>query len=195
MHLRAEDASHTYVGSTAHIRRGRRVYSTEGQDCTSLQVFEIETLAAGDSASKQLENEGFVLIQSGSGTVARGANIRVTTHEVATKDLLLIGAGEPFTLTAGDDGMEFFTVSFDAKADGSQLLAQGIGPAHGEGALPNRPAWAAEEFAIADDALDLAPAHIPGELMPPQDGDSCYRYPHDRPTSMLDHWDQNSTSP
>ena len=168
MHLRAEDASHTYVGSTAHIRRGRRVYSTEGQDCTSLQVFEIETLAAGDSASKQLENEGFVLIQAGSGTVARGANIRVTTHEVATKDLLLIGAGEPFTLTASDDGMEFFTVSFDAKADGSQLLAEGIGPAHGEGALPNRPAWAADEYAIADDALDLTPAHIPGELMPPQ---------------------------
>ena len=74
---RAEDASHTYVGSTAHIRRGRRVYSTEGQDCTSLQVFEIETLAAGDSASKQLENAGFVLLQAGTGTVARAANLQL----------------------------------------------------------------------------------------------------------------------
>ena len=29
----------------------------------------------------------------------------------------------------------------------------------------------------------------------PQEGDSCYRYPHSRPHSTLDHMDQNSTLP
>jgi mannose-6-phosphate isomerase-like protein (cupin superfamily) len=31
--------------------------------------------------------------------------------------------------------------------------------------------------------------------MPPQEGDTCFRYPHSRPHSTLDHWDQNSTLP
>lgn len=38
-------------------------------------------------------------------------------------------------------------------------------------------------------------AHIKGTTMPPQEGDTCFRYPHDRGHCSLDHWDQNSTLP
>ena len=36
---------------------------------------------------------------------------------------------------------------------------------------------------------------IEGEKLPPQEGNTCYRYPHARPHSTFDHWDQNRNEP
>ena len=43
--------------------------------------------------------------------------------------------------------------------------------------------------------LRVSPHWSGAKELPPQEGDSCYRYPHARPHSTLDHWDQNSSEP
>ena len=157
--------------------------------------FDIHTLHA-DAVTGSVVDEGhesFWLIQAGTGTLSRAGG---PPTAVGTKDLLLFPVGQPHELRAGPDGLEFFDVAFDSMAlsSGAKLLEAGVGPPHGGGRDPHLPAWAAEgRWKIERE--DPRPDAISGAVMPPQEGDSCYRYPHARPHSMLDHWDQNSNVP
>jgi len=168
------------------------------QDVSSLERFRLHTLAAGASTGTVVdaERESIWLVRSGSGSVTRGgsdsgASITVDIH---VKDLLLFPPGQPHEVQASADGpLEFIDVAFEADAQrlGASLLAQpeGIGPAHGEGGT-----WGEELDGVRIGTRETG-VLIKGTEMPPQLENSCFRYPHSRPHSTLDHMDQNSTLP
>lgn len=197
MHLTADDAvfERTESGSTVVS------YPTgDGtQDVSSLERFQLHSLVAGASTGVVVEHEreSIWLVRSGSGSVTRsgasGDGLSVTVS-VQPKDLLIFPRAQPHSLQASADGpLEFIDVAFSADLQrlGEPLLArpEGIGPAHGEGGT-----WGEELDNVRIGTRETG-VLIKGTEMPPQEGDSCYRYPHSRPHSTLDHMDQNSTLP
>lgn len=83
----------------------------------------------------------------------------------------------------GGDGLEFFDVAWTSKVLSVPEIKAALESAEGVG----EPYGAPENI---DNNV-----HIKGTSMPPQEGDTCFRYPHDRGHCSLDHWDQNSTLP
>lgn len=125
------------------------------------------------------ERESFWMVIRGEGTVTRGGK----EGKLAAKDLLTFPAGEPHAFTAGTAGLEFFDVAWTAKVLAVPAIKEALASPEGVG----------ENYGSDDErAPDVL--HIAGSSMPPQEGDTCFRYAHDRKHSSLDHWDQNSTS-
>ena len=157
--------------------------TAEGQDCESLERFKIRTLEAGAATETEVDpvRESFWMVIRGSGTVTRGADGEAA--ELGEKDLLIFEGGEPHSFEAGPDGLEFFDVAWTSKVLTIPEIKAALASAEGVG----------EPYQAPED-LDNN-RHIKGSTMPPQEGDTCFRYAHDRGHSSLDHWDQNSTLP
>lgn len=151
-------------------------YATQDQDCRSLERFTIRTLNAGMRTQEIIDEsrESFWIIISGDGTMARGDE----TLQIRSRDLIITPPGVSHSLTAGDTPVKWFDVAFHSATweITADALEDGIGDPHG-------------------DHIKGKPSLVRGEELPPQEGDSCYRYPHARPHSTLDHWDQNSSEP
>jgi len=113
--------------------------------------------------------------------VTRGADGEAA--ELGEKDLLIFEGGEPHSFEAGPDGLEFFDVAWTSKVLTIPEIKDALASAEGVG----------EPYQAPED-LDNN-RHIKGSTMPPQEGDTCFRYAHNRGHSSLDHWDQNSTLP
>ena len=165
-----------------------------GQDCESLERFKIRTLAqhAKTSVETDVDRESFWMVIRGDGTVYRGANL--SADGLGAKDLLIFEGGEPHSFEAGADGLEFFDVAWTSKVlsipevKAALELPEGVGEPYPLGAGH----WERDGVKVVPQYNNR---HIKGDVMPEQAGDTCYRYPHDRGHSSLDHWDQNSTLP
>ena len=126
----------------------------------------------------------------GSGTVHRGAG----SAPLGAKDLLIFAGGEPHSFEAGSDGLEFFDVAWTSKVLSIDAVKaaleseEGVGEPYPVGAGH----WERDGVPLPKERSNY---HIKGTVMPEQAGDTCYRFPHDRGHSSLDHWDQNSTLP
>jgi mannose-6-phosphate isomerase-like protein (cupin superfamily) len=182
MHIKQPDLQPTALsaGETA------LVYPTaEGQDCQSLERFMIRTLAPNAKTATDVdeERESFWMVIRGGGTVTRGG----ASAALGEKDLLIFGEGEPHSFEAGPDGLEFFDVAWTSKVlsvpeiKAALKSVAGVGEPYGANSPQN------------GDGFNNS--HIMGSSMPPQEGDTCFRYAHDRGHCSLDHWDQNSTLP
>ena len=138
------------------------------------------------------ERESIWMVIRGSGTVRRGDAL--AEESLGTKDLLIFDGGEPHQFEAGADGLEFFDVAWTSKVlsvpeiKAALESAQGVGEPYELGAGH----WERDNLDLPADRTNR---HIKGSIMPEQEGDTCYRFPHDRAHSSLDHWDQNSTLP
>ena len=151
-------------------------YATQDQDCRSLERFAIRTLNAGMHTPELIDEsrESFWIIISGEGTMTRGDETTQIDRETCSsrrrefpiRSLLEIHLSNGFDVA-------FHSATWEITAD---ALDDGIGDPHG-------------------DHVKGKPSLVRGEELPPQEGDSCYRYPHARPHSTLDHWDQNSSEP
>ena len=153
--------------------------TAQGQDCQSLERFKIRTLAphAATTTETDPERESFWMVIRGSGTVRRGDQ----SAPLGEKDLLIFAGGEPHSFEAGGDGLEFFDVAWTSKVLSVPEIKAALASAEGVGESDGK-------------EIDNN-SHIKGTTMPPQEGDTCFRYPHDRGHCSLDHWDQNSTLP
>ena len=171
MHIKRQD-----LGTPQAVPEGTILrYPVQSQDCRSLERFAICTVLPGRQTLPQQdpERETFWIVTGGAGTVTRGDE----EISVGARDLIIIPPGIPHALNA-DDTVEFLEVAFNAAIlkIAAEALEAGVGDPHG-------------------DHVEGRPLLIRGDVLPPQEGDSCYRYPHARPHSTLDHWDQNSTEP
>jgi mannose-6-phosphate isomerase-like protein (cupin superfamily) len=172
MHIRAIDlpAPDSVFGETI------LEYPTQTQDCRSLERFALRTLEIGNRTAPFIDNtrESFWIIISGRGTMTRGNEI----FSVRPRDLVITPPGVSHSLASGDVPIKWFDVAFHAAvwSIAEDSLEKGIGDPHG-------------------DHVQGAPTFVRGEELPPQIGNTCYRYPHARPHSTLDHWDQNSNEP
>ena len=151
-------------------------YPTQNQDCRWLEQFAIRTVNPGMRTPEIIEDsrESFWIIISGEGTMVRDGE----TSPVRQRDLIITPPGVTHSLTAGDSPVKWFDLAFHSTVwkVAADALRSGIGQPHGA-------------------HVQGKPTLIHGEALPPQVGDTCYRYPHARPHSTLDHWDQNSSEP
>lgn len=121
------------------------------------------------------------MVIRGGGTVRRGEAL--DAEDLSAKDLLIFKGGEPHSFEAGPDGLEFFDVAWTSKVLSVPEIKAALASVEGVG------------DPYGDKASIVNNSHILGSTMPPQEGDTCFRYPHDRGHCSLDHWDQNSTLP
>lgn len=151
-------------------------YQTQNQDCRTLGRFAIRTVNPGMSTSEIVDEsrEFFWIVISGDGTIIRGDEI----FPVRSRDLIITAPGASHSLTARDETVKWFDVAFHSAIwkTAADALENGVGESHG-------------------DHVHGKPALVRGDTLPLQVGDTCYRYPHARPHSTLDHWDQNSSEP
>ncbi|MCZ6677960.1 MAG: cupin domain-containing protein [Candidatus Poribacteria bacterium] len=151
-------------------------YPTQTQDCRTLERFAIRTLESGMHTPEitHHSHESFWIVTSGEGTMRHDGE----NFDVRARDMIITPPGAAHSLTAGDSPVKWFDLAFHSAVwkIAADALENGVGEPHGD---------------VAQDR----PSLIQGETLPPQVGDTCYRYPHARPHSTLDHWDQNSSEP
>ncbi len=167
--------------------------TAEAADVQSLERFQIRTLAPGAKTKEEVddERESIWMVIRGSGTVHRGDGGSAPLGE---KDLLIFAGGEPHSFEAGSDGLEFFDVAWTSKVLSIDEVKEALQSAEGVGEPYEIGAghWERDGVPLPEERSNY---HIKGTVMPEQAGDTCYRFPHDRGHSSLDHWDQNSTLP
>ena len=172
MHIRYADLSSPHPLSDGEVL----VYPTENQDCRTLNHFNQRPLNPGCDTSdlSHPSVESFQVIISGTGTVQLGSE----TFLVQPRSLIIIPPNILHSLVADQSSVEWFDLVFHASVQqiSAEALRNGIGEPHG-------------------DKIQGRPMLIEGEKLPPQEGNTCYRYPHARPDSTLDHWAQNSNDP
>lgn len=172
MHLRYADLSLPQSLPNGKVL----VYPTINQDCRTLNHFNRRALNSGCSTSNFIHPsvESFWVIISGTGTMKLGSE----TFTVQPRSLIIIPPDVPHSLVADQSPIDWFDLSFHSAVwkTAAKALLDGIGEPHG-------------------DHIQGQPMLIEGEKLPPQEGNTCYRYPHARPHSTLDHWDQNSNEP
>jgi mannose-6-phosphate isomerase-like protein (cupin superfamily) len=147
-------------------------YPTRSQDCRSLKRFARRTV---DRARDTLElvdesSESFWFIVAGAGMMTLGDE----RFSIQPRDLILILPGVAHALEAGDEPVALFDFAFHSAVweIASADLEKGVGDPHSA-------------------QVEGRPALIRDEMDSPRKG----RYPHARPHSTLDHWDQNISRP
>ena len=118
--------------------------------------------------------EEFWYIVDGTGTLVEGGQ----SYSVGPRDLIIHMPGVRHALHADAGEINWFCFSFNRYL--SDLVREPLRQGTGEPISPD---------------IEGSPFLIRGGDLPPQEGNACVRYPHDRPHSALDHWDANSTAP
>jgi len=160
MHLRYADLSLPQSLPNGKVL----VYPTINQDCRTLNHFNRRALNSGCSTSDFIHPsvESFWVIISGTGTMKLGSE----TFIVQPRSLIIIPPDVPRSLVADQSPIDWFDLSFHSAVwkTAAKALLDGIGEPHG-------------------DHIQGQPMLIEGEKLPPQEGNTCYRYPHARPHS------------
>ena len=160
MHLRYADLSLPQSLPNGKVL----VYPTINQDCRTLNHFNRRALNSGCSTSDFIHPsvESFWVIISGTGTMKLGSE----TFTVQPRSLIIIPPDVPHSLVADQSPIDWFDLSFHSAVwkTAAKALLDGIGEPHG-------------------DHIQGQPMLIEGEKLPPQEGNTCYRYPHARPHS------------
>ena len=160
MHLRYADLSLPQSLPNGKVL----VYPTINQDCRTLNHFNRRALNSGCSTSDFIHPsvESFWVIISGTGTMKLGSE----TFIVQPRSLIIIPPDVPHSLVADQSPIDWFDLSFHSAVwkTAAKALLDGIGEPHG-------------------DHIQGQPMLIEGEKLPPQEGNTCYRYPHARPHS------------
>ena len=160
MHLRYADLSLPQSLPNGKVL----VYPTINQDCRTLNHFNRRALNSGCSTSDFIHPsvESFWVIISGTGTMKLGSE----TFTVQPRSLIIIPPDVPHSLVVDQSPIDWFDLSFHSAVwkTAAKALLDGIGEPHG-------------------DHIQGQPMLIEGEKLPPQEGNTCYRYPHARPHS------------